>query len=67
MALNTPLQTCLDAVQDRRAVRGVDVPLNQKNTADKHAYAVRKVAADRAVGLNVHMLDRGEAYLFYCF
>jgi hypothetical protein len=42
--LNTPLETCLQRVQGRRAAKGNDKPLNPKNTSNR----VRTITRARA-------------------
>lgn len=66
VVLNTPLADCLAAVTNRRAARGVAEPVDPESTTKRHETSVRKAAKERALGLDVHMLDREAAYLFCC-
>lgn len=66
VVLTTPLRYCLDAVNSRRAVRGVAEPVDPESTTKRHETSIRKASKERAMGLSVHSLDREAAYTFCC-
>jgi hypothetical protein len=62
IALNTPLQVCLESVAQRRAARGNTTPLNPKTTTEKHRAVAAMVPRFRQAGVQTHHVDREEAY-----
>jgi hypothetical protein len=66
IALNTPLQVCLESVAQRRAAKGNTNPLNPKTTTEKHRAVAAMVPRFRAAGVPTHHVDREEAYRIAC-
>lgn len=62
IALNTPLDVCLESVKMRRAAKGNDSPLNPKTTTEKHRAVAAMVPRFRAAGVPTHFVDRDEAF-----
>jgi hypothetical protein len=61
LQLTTPLGTCLESVNQRRAERGVDVLRDTSNTQDNYRRARNYCAAMRDAGARVIKVSRGEA------
>lgn len=65
--LTTPLDQCVEAINARRVVRGVDEPVSIKKTAEKYEELVRVRSRLRAAGIvQVHALDREAAFAHVC-
>lgn len=65
--LNTPLDQCVAAINERRAARGVQEPVSLKKTTEKHEELLRVRARLRPSGIvQVYSLDREAAYLKVC-
>lgn len=62
IALNTPLQLCLDSVAIRRAAKGNTTPLNPKTTTEKHRAVAAMVPRFVAAGVPTHHVDREAAF-----
>lgn len=45
--MDTPLQTCIDRILQRRSARGVDKPFNPKNTISKYNCVLRSIEVTR--------------------
>lgn len=63
IALDTPLQTCLDGINERRRARGKMEPVPPANTTSKHSQVVRTMERLRkeAPGVITHSLSRDAA------
>lgn len=61
LALTTPLGTCLSSINARRAARGEDPLLKQKNTKDNYGRATAFAARMRDAGALVKKVSRDEA------
>jgi thymidylate kinase len=57
VCLNTPVEQCLANIRARRAAKGNDKPLSEKNTRDKHAYGLRQNEKLAAAGVNYIVAD----------
>lgn len=59
--LDTPLDLCLQAVNERRAARGITEPVDPRKTEEKHAELTRVRVRLRQAGVTTHMLGREAA------
>lgn len=60
--LNTPLQVCLDRIMQRRKSKGVDKPLNPKNTTSKYENIQKSIPKIRdEFGRRVVVIDYRKA------
>ncbi len=59
--LDTSLEECLQAVNARRAARGVTEPVDPRKTEEKHAELVRVRARLRQAGVSTYFLGRDAA------
>lgn len=66
IGLSTPLDLCLESVQQRRAAAGNDRELNPKATVDKHRAVELMMARFAKAGVPTYVLDREAAYLKIC-
>lgn len=57
VVLDTPVEQCLANIRARRAARGNDKPLSEKNTRDKHAYQLKQTPKLAAAGVNYIVAD----------
>jgi hypothetical protein len=64
--LTTPIEDCLAAIRDRRAARGDDRPLSEKNTRDRARRQEGVCTRLRNAGVVVHKLDREAAFQKCC-
>ena len=64
--LSTPLNDCLEAINARRWARGNENHVGPATTMKKYNYAIQKAKTDRAAGLSVAELSRGDAYMHCC-
>jgi thymidylate kinase len=62
IGLDTPVDVCLASVQERRAARGNDKPLNPKNTESKFKTNRRVLERFEEAGVPVVWLSREEAF-----
>jgi hypothetical protein len=60
--LTTPLETCLDGVNQRRIARGAKKPLNEHNTRAKHHTLLVTNKSNKMAGVKVEPLDRPAAH-----
>jgi len=63
IALTTPIEDCLAAIRDRRAARGDDRPLDEKNTRERARRVESGLRKMEASGAKVYRLDREGAFL----
>lgn len=63
IALTTPIEDCLAAIRDRRAARGDEKPLNEKNTRDRAKRMLSGLARLKDAGVVVEKMDRDAAFL----
>lgn len=63
IALTTPIEECLAAIQGRRDARGEVKPLNPKNTTDRARRLLGSLRRLEAAGVAVERLDREAAFL----
>lgn len=66
IGLTTPLKECLASIQKRRDARGDTRPLNPANTTRRYAVVQRALQRLKSAGVEVHQLDREEAYRLTC-
>jgi hypothetical protein len=63
VALDVPIEVCLDSVNGRRREKNPDKPpVNPKNTESKHRGVQQSVVRLREHGVDVSVLDRDGAY-----
>lgn len=60
--LTTKVEDCLAAIRDRRAARGEEKPLNEKNTRQRYERVLRSCDRLRHAGVAVEALDREAAF-----
>jgi hypothetical protein len=60
--LDTPLETCIERIKQRRIARGDERELNTKNTELKFYQVVSTYKSLKKDGYNVALLDHNEAY-----
>lgn len=61
--LNTPIETCLAAIRDRRAARGDERPFSEKNTRQRYDRCLGGLRRLDQAGVRVERLDREAAFL----
>jgi thymidylate kinase len=60
--LNTPLDVCVERIKQRRAARGNDKPLNEKNTRGRAKGYITRRARMLAAGVKLEVLDADAAF-----
>ena len=60
--LDTPVETCLERVRQRRLARGDERPLNEKNTRDKWTQTMQTAKTLAREGYDVRAVDHTQAY-----
>jgi len=60
--MDTPLEKCIERVQERRKIRGDERPLNTKNTRDKWTQTMSTAKSLSALGYNVVSVNHENAY-----
>ena len=63
LALNVPLEECLKGVNERRTNRGVEQPVNPKNTSNRVKTIPRRMARLETAGVATVWVTREEALL----
>ena len=63
IALTTPIEECLAGIRERRAARGEEKPLNEKNTRQRHERMLRGLQRLKEAGVAVERLDREAAFI----
>lgn len=66
VALDVPIETCLESIRNRRLSRGNERPLNPKNTVQRAKTLVRTMERLAAAGIEAVWASRAEALQMCC-
>ena len=60
--LNTPIEQCIESIQERRTAKGNTKILNPANTVSKHAAILLQIPRFKRAGVELHHIDREQAF-----